>query len=162
MTDRSLPAGEQAAKRRGERQERALGPRAARVVGAALVVAMVIGALFMWIGVPVVWLWLASQLARDSQPSGGLYVFAGVGILLSMAGMGWLLARLNRMHVELTGRSRGGFVRRGWQRAEKGEHGPTPEAGVLDTIVVVSVVIALLALLVWFFFFAGSSINYQN
>jgi hypothetical protein len=162
MTDRPLQAGEQAAKRRGEPQERALGRRTARLVGAALVVAMVLGALFMWIGVPVVWLWLASQLAENSKPHAGLYVFAGVGILLSMAGMGWLLARLNRMHVEFTGRSRGSFVRRGWLRSEHGEQGLAPSAGVLDTIVVVSVVIAVLVFLVWFFFFAGSSINYQN
>jgi hypothetical protein len=162
MADRPLPAGEQAAKRHGEPQERALGPRAAKVVGAALIVAMVIGSLFMWIGVPVVWLWLASQLTQESQPNGGIYVFVGVGILLSMAGMGWLLSRLNRMHVDFTGRSRGSVVRRGWLRAEQGEQGPAPSAGVLDTIVVVSVVIALLVFLVWFFFFAGSSIDYQN
>jgi hypothetical protein len=132
------------------------------MTAAALVVAMVIGALLLWIGVPVVWLWLASQLAGSTQPSAGVYTFAAVGILLSMAGMGWLLAHLNRMHIELTDRRREGYDRSGWLRSEKDERSPAPDRGVLEPIIVVSVVVALVAFLVWFLFFAGSSINYRN
>ena len=141
---------------------RRLGPRAARVTAAALVVAMVIGALLLWIGVPVVWLWLASQLAGSTQPSAGLYTLAAVGILLSMAGMGWLLARLNRIHIEITDRAREGYDRSGWLRSERDQRPAAPDRGVLDVIIVVSVVVALVAFLVWFLFFAGSSIDYRN
>ena len=158
MTHRPLPAGDRAE----ERSPRALGPVAARIVAIALVATMIVGALFMWIGVPVVWLWLASQLASTSQPNAALYAFAGVGILLSMAGMGWVLSRLNRVYVTVTGASRGAYVRHGWERAEHGEHESDPAPGVLDSIVVISVVIALIVLAVWFFFFAGSMIDYKN
>ena len=82
-----------------------MGSALGRGAGAALLVMlMAIGSVLMWVGAPVFWLWLASQIASSSQPSLGIYLLVLVGIVVSMAVIGKALGWLNRTHQELTGR----------------------------------------------------------
>jgi hypothetical protein len=105
-----------------------------------LIVIMFFGSLVLWIGVPVGWLWIGSQL----QPAGGLATAIGammIGMLLTIAGLVTFLAWVNRKHVEL--------------QEARGFYGGTATA--LELVLVASAVIAVLGFAVWFFGFSGSS-----
>jgi hypothetical protein len=132
-----------------------MGTAIGRGAGSALLVLlMAIGSILMWIGVPVFWLWLASQLAESSQPSLGLYVLVLVGIGVTMAVVGKLLGILNRIHMELTGnlpRQRQETV---WLKSMRGDERKRREHGILANVMALSVSIALVVFGVWFFFFA--------
>ena len=105
-----------------------------------LVVIMLCGFLVLWIGVPVGWLWIGSQL----QPAGGLATAVGammIGMLLTVAALVAFLAWVNRRHVEI--------------QEARGYHGGGETA--LERVMVASAVVAILGFGVWFFGFSGSS-----
>jgi hypothetical protein len=101
---------------------------------------MFVGSLVLFVGVPVAWLWIGSQI----EPSGGLATAIGammIGMLLSIAALVTLLAWVNRKHVELQ-EARGSFG---------------GEATPLELVLVASAVVTVLGFVVWFFGFSGSS-----
>jgi hypothetical protein len=105
-----------------------------------LVVIMLFGSLVLWIGVPVVWLWIGSRI----QPTGGLATAVGammIGMLLTIALLVTFLAWVNRKHVELQ-EARGTIA---------------GQATALELVLVGSAVVAILAFGVWFFGFSGAS-----
>ena len=108
----------------------------------------------MWLGVPLLWVWLAAQLSRSSQPSGGLIVLIVVGIAVTMLALARLLGRANRAHQALTGRLPRRREQTVWMRSVRGEREVARDHGVLGTVMTVSVGAAVLALTVWFFLFA--------
>ena len=67
-----------------------------RLLGALLILLMAVGSVLLWIGIPVGWLYLASQLVDSPQPSMGPYVLVLVGIPATMIAMGKVLAILDR------------------------------------------------------------------
>jgi hypothetical protein len=111
-----------------------------------------LGSLVMWVGVPLGWLWLVSQLA-DHYPT--VYAGALFGCPITMIALGLLLARLNALHLRITG-GYGARGRTAWLKSLSGERTIRAQRSVLDTSMVVSVVIAMLVLVVWYFFFAHS------
>lgn len=124
----------------------------------ALVALMAVGSIFLWIGIPVGWLWIGSQVQSDSgQASFGLYLGILAGIIVSMAAMGKLLSGLNGVYGRLTG-SEVVRVRMPWHRSLRGEQEGRPQRQILDVVMVASVMAAGFVFLVWFFFFAGSSL----
>lgn len=124
----------------------------------ALIALMAVGSIFLWIGIPVGWLWIGSQIQSDSgQASFGLYLGILVGIIVSMALMGKLLSSLNGVYGRLTG-SEVVRVRMPWHRSLRGEEEGRAPRQVLDVVMVVSVMSAGFVFLIWFFFFAGSSL----
>jgi hypothetical protein len=105
-----------------------------------LVVIMFVGSLVLWVGVPVAWLWVGSQLV----PSSGLTTAVGammIGMLLTIAGLVTFLAWVNRKHIEL--------------QEARGYYGGQTTA--LEVVLVASAVIAVFGFAVWFFGFSGSS-----
>ena len=64
-----------------------------------LISVMVVGSLLMWIGAPLFWLWLGSQLQSGSTPSFGPYLLILVGVVASMIVLGKLLSTLDRVYV---------------------------------------------------------------
>jgi hypothetical protein len=105
-----------------------------------LVVIMFMGSLVLWVGVPVGWLWVGSQLV----PSSGLATAVGammIGMLLTVAGLVTFLAWVNRKHIEL--------------QEARGYYGG--ETTALELVLVASAVIAVFGFAVWFFGFSGSS-----
>jgi hypothetical protein len=126
-----------------------------RAAALLLVVVMVVLALAMWIAVPVGWLWIGSQLTETQQPSGTAYFVVGAGILISMLGIGYLLARLNRIYMRLTAPAAGPRVHSAWMRSMR-TSGEEYGRGVLDVIMVGSAVIAIFAMAAWFFLLAGA------
>ena len=120
----------------------------------ALVALMALGSVAMWLGVPVFWIWLASQLSRSSQASGGIILLIVVGIAVSMLVLARLLGRANHAHQRLTGRLPRRREQTVWMRSMRGEREVVREHGVLGTVMTVSVGVALVALGIWFFLFA--------
>ena len=121
---------------------------------AALVLLMAVGSVLMWLGVPVFWVWLASQLAESSQPSLGLIVLILVGIVVSMALLGKLLGALNRTHMAVTGQMPSRREQTIWLKSMRAERAARREHGILGTVMAISVSIALTCFGIWFFFFA--------
>jgi len=124
----------------------------------ALIALMAVGSIFLWIGIPVGWLWIGSQIQSDSgQASFGLYLGILLGIIVSMVAIGKLLWSLNGVYGRLTG-SEVVRVRMPWHRSMRGEQEGRQPRQILDVVMVFSVATAGFAFLIWFLFFAGSSL----
>ena len=123
-----------------------------------LVLAMAVGSVIMWIGVPLGLIYIASQLASSSNPTAGPYVLVLVGLPIGMALVGKCLGILDRAHARLTGRVDTTRRPATWMRSMRAERVSTRRAGVLDRVMIASVALAILAFGIWFFGFAGSSL----
>ncbi len=132
-----------------------MGSALGRGAGAALLVLlMAIGSVLMWIGAPLFWLWVASQIADSSQPSLGLYTLVLVGIIASMIVIGKALGWLNNTHRAITGNLPQRREQTVWLKSMRGERDARREHGVLGAVMAWSVSSALLMFGIWFFFFA--------
>jgi len=116
------------------------GRLATTPLSAALVALMVAGCVFLWVGVPVLWLWIGSQL-QASQPLGTALMVMMLGAIGTIICISIALARLNRMHVEL--------------REARGL--PVGENSALEVILVTSAGLAVVGFAIWFLAFSGSS-----
>jgi hypothetical protein len=121
-----------------------------------LIILMALGSVGLWVGIPLGWVYLASQMTSSSQPSLGPYVLILFGIPISMVLMGRLLGRLNALFGRVTDTTPRVRVHLPWLRSMSGERVVHYPFSVLDLVMVISVALALLAMGVWFFFFAGS------
>lgn len=127
-----------------------------KALAALLVAGMALAAMTLWIGIPLGWLWIGSQLVDSSQPSMGPYMVVAVGIIASVVIDALLIARLNREYQRVTG-SRGNVrVQLPWMKSMRGEREKPREMTVLDAIMVGTVAVAGLAMLLWFVLLAGS------
>ena len=111
-------------------------------VGASgvLLLLMMLGAgLVLWIGVPVAWLYIGSQVQGKTNSVGAALAVMMVGVVVSIVAIVPLLGWLNRKHVEL--REARGLDTRG--------------ATALEAVMTVSVAIAVIAFSIWFFVIAG-------
>ena len=129
-----------------------------RLVGALLIVLMAVGSVLLWIGIPVGWLYLVSQLVDSSEPSMGPYVLVLVGIPATMIVVGKLLAMLDRTYGRVTRTEARVRVQAPWHRSLRGDRAPARAHSVLDVVMVASVALAVICFAVWFFLFAGSSL----
>jgi hypothetical protein len=125
-----------------------------------IVVLMIIAALSMWTAIPLGWVWVGSQVSNGQAPSGGPYMVVLVGIVISILLISWLLGRLNRVYMHLTGTNTTEPVRPAWLKSlrdSEQHHYPT----VLETVIVTSVILAILSMTAWFFLLAGSPLPNQ-
>jgi hypothetical protein len=129
-----------------------------RPLALLLVLAMAVGSVVLWIGIPVGWVWVASRTVKTSQPSFGPYLLVLLATPLSMWIWGKLLFRLNAVYSRLTGQTYEVRSQLPWHRSMRGERVVRRPTTVLDMVMIVSVSVALTAFGIWFFFFAGSSI----
>jgi hypothetical protein len=129
-----------------------------RIAAALLIVAMAIGSILLWLGIPIGWLYLVSRLVSSSQPSMGPYVLVLVGIPTSMVVVGKALSKLNRVYGDVTGTTPHARMRNPWLKSMRGERDSGRPRTVLDVVMVWSVGLALLCFGIWFFLFAGSSL----
>ncbi len=105
-----------------------------------LVLLMMLGAgLVLWIGVPLGWLYIGSQVQGATDSVGTAILVMLVGVVVSIVAVVPILGWLNRKHMEL--------------RAARGldTHGQT----ALEAVMTVSVVVAVVAFVVWFFVIVG-------
>lgn len=110
--------------------------------GAVLVISiMFIGSIVLWIGTPLAWLWVASQIQGETQSLGTALLAAFVGVLVTVTALGSVLARLSDVY-------RANRVARGLN---------DPGHVMLEGVLVVSAGLTLVAFGIWFFFLAGTS-----
>jgi hypothetical protein len=110
--------------------------------GAVLVVLiMFIGSLGLWVGTPLLWLYVGSQIQGATQSVSAALLAMFVGVVIQITLLASLLARLSDVY-------RANCVARGL---------PDPGHGVLESVLVVSAGLTLAVFVVWFFFFAGAS-----
>jgi hypothetical protein len=115
------------------------------------------------VGIPLAWVWIASQLAgtkRDITPS--LALLITTGILISYWAALVVGSRLRGHWVsgaEQQARSR----RMSWNRSFRDEprHAADDETDPVERLFVIVGVIGIIAFEVWFFFFAGSPLPNQ-
>jgi hypothetical protein len=110
--------------------------------GAMLVVAiMFIGTLVLWVGTPLLWLWVGGQIQGATESLGTALAVAFLGVVITVTGLASVLARLSdvyRHNCLMRGLSDPGHV-------------------MLEGVLVVSAGLTIAAFLVWFFFLAGTS-----
>ncbi|HEU4978896.1 MAG TPA: hypothetical protein VFT42_08390 [Solirubrobacteraceae bacterium] len=130
-----------------------------RLTGAVLIAAMAVGSVLLWIGIPVGWVYIASQLVNSSQPSMGPYLLVIVGIGISIVIVGKGLAMLDRAYGRIVhGSAQTGPRQLPWNRSLRGERNARAPLTVLGGVMIWSVSIAAVAFGIWFFGFAGSSL----
>src|ERR1035437_5912762 len=106
--------------------------------GAILVVLiMFIGSLGLWVGTPLLWLWVGSQIQGATSSLGTAFL----GVVPTIMAVAAALAKLSdvyRANCRARGRDDPGHL-------------------MLEGVLVVSAGITLAGFVVWFFFFAGTS-----
>jgi hypothetical protein len=122
-----------------------------------LVVGIVVAA-----GVPLVWIWIASQLAgtkRDLTPS--LAILIATGIVVSY----WLvllLGSLLRRNLVGEEQEQARQRRMSWNRSFRDEPlSANQGTDAIERLFIVIAVLAIIAFEIWFFFFAGSPLPNQ-
>ena len=90
-------------------------------VAVFLILLMAVGSVFLWIGIPVGWLYVASRMVKTSQPTLGPYLLILFGVPVSMFIVGKLLYRLNHVYERLTGQDSEVRVQLPWHRSMRGE-----------------------------------------
>ena len=110
--------------------------------GAAVVVLiMFIGSLVLWVGTPLLWLWIGSQIQGATASLGAALGAMLVGVVATIAAVSVLLVWLSNVY-----------------RANRQARGlEDPGHFVLEGVLVVSAGVALAGFAIWFFFFAGAS-----
>ena len=130
-----------------------LSKKAAAVV---LILAMSVAALLLWVGIPIGWLWIGSQLVSSSQPSMGPYAVVAIGIIGSVVIDAMILSRLNRTYQRVTETDGQVRLQLPWMKSMRGERESSRSTSVLDIILVGSVTLAGLTMFLWWIFLAGS------
>jgi hypothetical protein len=125
-----------------------------RLTEYALIAAIFVASMLLWLVTPLAGLWLASKLSDN----GLVVVFAGVGIVcpILMFAFALVLARLNGAYLRAVGASE---VRRtaAWRSSLSGDRMPARQPRpVLEVSLTVSVVLAAILLTIFFLFFAHS------
>jgi hypothetical protein len=109
--------------------------------GAILVVLiMIIGSLVLWVGAPLLWLWIGSQIEGATSSIGASIGAAFLGAVVTIVVVAGILSKLSNVY-------------RANQRARGLDD---PGHFVLEVVLVVSAGIALVAFVIWFFFLAGA------
>jgi hypothetical protein len=106
-----------------------------------LVLIMFMGSLALWVGVPLGWLWIGSQLQGETGSVGVALLAMMAGMIVTVVALVIWLSWLNRKHVEL--------------QELRGRAPRTSTA--LEQVLVGSGALAVLGFLVWFFGFSGSA-----
>jgi hypothetical protein len=110
--------------------------------GALLAVTiMVLGSLGLWLGMPLLWLWIGSQIDGDTSSLSLALLVMGIGVL----GTVWLAAKLLSA---LSERYRTNQLAQGHE---------DPGHRVLERVLIVTAGIAIVVFGIWFLLFAGAS-----
>jgi hypothetical protein len=135
------------------------------VFGAAagiVVAIMVLGAFSMWTIIPFGWIWIGSMVSESQQPSGGPYMVVFVGIVLSIVTMAWVLSRLNRVYVRITGSTQLPRAHLpAWKKSLSDDRSSPHGMSVLEGVILASVLLAGVVMAVWFLIIAGSPLPSQ-
>jgi hypothetical protein len=122
---------------------------------------MLLAALSLWTAIPLSWIYIASKVSHTQFPSQGPYFVVAAGIVVSVLLVSWLIGRLNRLYIQITGTNRLAPMRPTWLKSMRDTSGAAGTTTVVEAVLMGSVLLALLVLTVWFFLLAGSPIPNQ-
>lgn len=122
---------------------RGLGQRAAGAV--ALLALLLAGTLALWVGIPLAWLWIGSQVQGATDSVGAAIGAMMFGVVASIAALVPVL----------------GLLTRAYQRARVARGLPDTGSFPLEVTLVVGAVVALAGFLVWFVLSGSSPIPVQ-
>ncbi len=106
-----------------------------------VVLIMFIGSLVLWIGTPLAWLWIGSQIQGATESLGAALGTMFIGVVITISLLASLLSKLSnvyRANCQARGHADPGHV-------------------VLEGVLVVSASFTIVAFVIWFFLFAGAS-----
>jgi hypothetical protein len=110
--------------------------------GAVLILLiMFIGSFGLWVGTPLLWLWVGGQMQGATESLGTALAVAFVGVILTITVVASLLSRLSDVY-------RANCIARGRN---------DPGHVMLEGVLVVSAGVTLTAFVIWFFFLAGAT-----
>jgi hypothetical protein len=109
--------------------------------GALVVMIMFFGSFGLWIGTPLLWLWVGSQVQGATQSLGAAFAAAFAGAVVTVICLASVLAKLSDVY-------RGNRNARGLN-----------DTGhvVLEAVLVVSAGLTVVAFLIWFFLLSGAN-----
>jgi hypothetical protein len=126
------------------------------IVGTGSTAFTLVGALLIGFGVPLFWIFVASQFyGKTGAVNGPVAAFIGTGILVSYYG---LLLIASYVRARLLKREMGRPARDPWNRSMRdtpykpGERQSDP----VERLFVATAIVSMIAFLVWFAFFAGA------
>jgi len=133
-----------------------------RGLAASLIfVAMLLTALSIWTAVPLGWIYIGSKVSHTQFPSQGPYFVVAAGILVSVLLVAWLIGRLNRLYVQVTGTNRLEPIRSTWLKSMRDTSPQADTTTVVEAVLMGSVALAVVVMTIWFFLLAGSPIPNQ-
>ncbi|WP_210493939.1 hypothetical protein [Patulibacter sp. SYSU D01012] len=125
-----------------------------RLAGLGVLLLMLLGGLFMWLGNPYLWIRVTAARADSQGLTMGQALFIIVAIAITGAVMVKVLAVLNALYARTQGGSDEVSVRMPWNQSLRDGRTTGRQTSALDVVMVLSVTAALVAFAVWFFFFA--------
>ena len=133
-----------------------------RSVSASLIfVGMLIAAFSLWTALPLSWLYIGSKVSKTQFPAEAPYAVVIVGLITSIILVAWLISRLNRLYMDVTGTNRLAPMRPSWMRSMRDTPAPSGNTTVVEAVLMGSVLLAGIALTIWFFFLDGSPLPNQ-
>jgi len=133
-----------------------------RGLAASLIfVAMLLTALSIWTVIPLGWLYIGSKVSHTQFPSQGPYFVVAAGILVSVLLVAWLIGRLNRLYIGVTGTNQLAPMRSAWLKSMRDSSPQTGGTTVVEAVLMGSVLLAGIVMTIWFFLLAGSPIPNQ-
>ena len=102
---------------------------------------MFIGSLGLWLGTPLLWLWIGSQIQGSTESIGLSLLVMGAGVLITVLVVAKLLSRLSQVHRSIA-------IARGHD---------DPGHRMLESVMIATAGIAIVVFGVWFLLFAGAS-----
>jgi hypothetical protein len=146
----------------GDAHRHAPAAAGAGLAAAFVVAVMVLGAMSLWTVIPFGWIWIGSMITDTQAPSGGPYMVVFFGIVCSILAMSWVLSRLNRLYVRLTGTTElPSRYLPAWRKSLSDEREGRRGPNVLEAVILASVLLAGAAMFIWFLFAAGSPLPSQ-
>lgn len=130
------------------------------LAASVIFVVMLFAALSIWTAIPLGWIYIGSKVSETQFPSSGPYFVVAAGIFVSILLIAWLIGRLNRLYVQVTGTNRLAPMRPTWLKSmrDTSTRGTTT---VVEAVLMGSVILAGITLTLWFFLLAGSPIPNQ-
>jgi hypothetical protein len=136
----------------------------ARRVG--LRIAMLLVALNVWTGSPLLALWIGSRVQGSGPPQMGPVFVVVVAFAAISFALASVLTRLGNTYDRMTGQTAQVQRHVAWLRSMRGERPQYPgqhvQVTALEQILIVTVVLCVLAFEIWFFFFSGSPIDQRS
>ncbi|HEX7245671.1 MAG TPA: hypothetical protein VF245_08920 [Solirubrobacterales bacterium] len=122
---------------------------------------MLLAALSIWTAIPLTWIYIGSKVSHTQFPSSGPYFVVAVGIVVSVLLMAWVIGRLNRLYIQITGTNRLAPMRSAWLKSMRDSSPRMGSTTVVEAVLMGSVLLAVATFTAWFFLLAGSPIPNQ-